>query len=127
MRLMLAAIALVSLVDCTGNFCSRSVIVPSSKFGTCNVNELSGVVDGGIPIIAFADVTTCEQAESQSCDSSDDSIINSNIDCLSNINKNLPSCAAGQELTWPAQYFQEGCPGNGTPSTTCTNAVGLTP
>jgi len=127
MRRSLELLVLVFLSGCTANFCTRSVIVPASKFGSCNVSELSGVMDGGggIAIVYFPDVAACETAETQSCSSQDSATINDNINCLSEENSHLPSCAAGEELVWPAEYFQAACPSPGSPSPTCAAAVGL--
>jgi len=103
------------------NFCTESVVVPPSKYGTC-----TGFPDSGIVILAFTDVAACESANAASCTDQDRSTISKNISCEQGAVSSLPNCVNGQQLTWPGQWISQQCVGNGAPSAACSQAVGLT-
>jgi hypothetical protein len=119
----LAVLALLSSGCSTtsANFCTESVVVPPSKYGTC-----TGFPDGGIVILSFPDLAGCEAANASSCTDQDRTIISNNINCENNAIKSMPDCEHGQELTWPGQWISMQCETNQSPSTACSQAVGLT-
>jgi hypothetical protein len=130
-RLVLLALATGSTAGCSttnSNFCTESAIVPPSKFGTCNPTEMGlPLIDAGLVVIDFPDLAGCESANAASCSNEDRTVITNNISCFNGAISKAPACKSGQELTWVNDYVDAPCMGNGSPSSTCSQAVGLSP
>jgi hypothetical protein len=120
-RLTVLALA-VGCSTTPSNFCTESAIIPPSKYGSCN-----GLPDGGIVVTQFTDVAACESANAASCTNEDRSIISNNIACQNSAISSLMNCVNGQwPNAWPGNWISQQCAGNGAPSATCSQAVGLT-
>jgi hypothetical protein len=127
--LVLALVAgLAAACSNTSDFCTESVIVPPPKLGTCDPSAMGyPVTDAGLVIVSFPDVASCESGRTASCSSQDQKAISDTISCENGQISKAPNCVSGQELTWVESYIQNPCSGNGSPSSTCAQAVGLSP